>query len=45
MRSVVVDGRFVLRDRAPCFDAASIFAEGRAQAARLWERMDHQGGI
>lgn len=45
VRSVVVDGRFVLRDRAPCFDAASIFAEGRAQAARLWERMDHQGGI
>ena len=40
VRSVLVDGAFVVRDRAPVFDAAEIAADGRAQGERLWKRMD-----
>jgi len=40
VRTVLSDGAFVVRDRAPAFDAAGIAADGRVQAARLWKRMD-----
>lgn len=40
VRSVLVDGAFVVRDRIPAFDAAGIAEDGRVQAARLWKRMD-----
>jgi len=39
VRSVLVDGAFVVRDREPFFDAETILAEGREQGARLWKRM------
>lgn len=40
VRSVLTDGRFVVRDRTASFDAAAIAADGRVQGERLWKRMD-----
>ena len=42
VRSVMVDGRFVVEDRAPAFDAAAIGATARGEAARLWKRMEER---
>ena len=39
VNSVMVAGRFAVRDRSPCFDAARIGAKAREQAQRLWTRM------
>jgi putative selenium metabolism protein SsnA len=40
VRSTMVAGRFVLRDRAiVTVDEAAVLAQARAAAARLWERM------
>jgi cytosine/adenosine deaminase-related metal-dependent hydrolase len=39
VNSVMVAGRFAVRDRAPCFDAERIGAKAREQAQRLWTRM------
>ena len=38
--SVMVAGRFVVRDKKPLFDSEKIGAMGRNQAARLWKRME-----
>lgn len=38
--SVMVAGRFAVRDKKPLFDAEKIGAKGREQAARLWKRME-----
>ncbi len=38
--SVMVAGRFVVRDHKPLFDAEKIGAKGREQASRLWKRME-----
>jgi cytosine/adenosine deaminase-related metal-dependent hydrolase len=40
VRSVVINGSVVLKDRQFPFETAEIYAEARDQAARLWERMD-----
>ena len=39
VRSVMVDGEFVVEDRKPRFDAARIADLARTQAGRLWNRM------
>lgn len=38
--SVMAAGRWVVRDRQPLFDAASVGAKAREQAVRLWKRME-----
>lgn len=40
--SVMVAGRFVVRDHKPLFDAEKIGAKGREQASRLWKRMEER---
>ena len=40
VRSVMVAGKFVIKDRTPNFDAAAIMARGREQTIRLWKRME-----
>jgi putative selenium metabolism protein SsnA len=40
VRSVMVNGNFVIEDRQPSFDAAAIGAKARIEAARLWKRME-----
>jgi putative selenium metabolism protein SsnA len=40
VRSTMVGGRFVLKDRRACFDAAGIAAHSREQTQRLWQRME-----
>jgi cytosine/adenosine deaminase-related metal-dependent hydrolase len=40
VRSVMVEGRFVIEDRVPAFDADAIALKARGQAERLWRRMD-----
>jgi putative selenium metabolism protein SsnA len=40
VRSVMVAGKFVVEDRVPAFDAGAIAAKARAEALRLWKRMD-----
>ena len=42
VRSVMVDGAFVVEDRVPAFDAQGIAAKARAQASRLWKRIDER---
>ncbi len=42
VRSVMVNGRFVVRDRIPQFDAQGIYAEARVQTRRLWRRMEER---
>ncbi len=42
LRSVMVDGEFVIEDRRPRFDAERIAAEAREQATRLWKRMEER---
>lgn len=40
VRSVMVNGKFLLKDRAFAFDAAPLYARAREEAQRLWDRMD-----
>ena len=40
VESVMINGRFVMRDRKFPVDTDEIYAEARGQAKRLWERMN-----
>ncbi len=40
VRSVMVDGSFVIEDRKPAFDLVRISESAREQARRLWKRME-----
>ncbi len=42
VRSVMVNGKFVIEDRKPAFDAEAIGAKARKEAARLWKRMEER---
>jgi putative selenium metabolism protein SsnA len=42
VRSVMVNGEFVVKDRVPAFDADAIAAKARAQTVRLWKRMEER---
>jgi putative selenium metabolism protein SsnA len=42
VRSVMIDGRFVVEDRIPAFDADGIAAKAREEAVRLWKRMEER---
>jgi len=42
VRSVMVDGNFVIEDRVPTFDAGAIAAKAREEARRLWDRMEER---
>jgi putative selenium metabolism protein SsnA len=42
VRSVMIDGRFVVEERVPAFDAALIAAKAREEAVRLWKRMEER---
>ena len=42
VRSVMVNGKFVVEDRKPAFDAEAIGAKARAEASRLWKRMEER---
>jgi len=39
VRSVMVNGKFIVEDRKPAFDSSRIAAGAREQASRLWKRM------
>ena len=43
VRSVMVNGAFVVADRSPVFDADGIAAKARAETKRLWQRMEERG--
>jgi putative selenium metabolism protein SsnA len=40
VRSVMVNGAFVVEDRVPAFDADGIAAKARVETVRLWKRME-----
>jgi putative selenium metabolism protein SsnA len=40
VRSTMVGGRFAVKDRRACFDAAGIAERSREQTKRLWQRME-----
>jgi putative selenium metabolism protein SsnA len=42
VRSVMVGGDFVVEDKVPIFDADGIGAKARAEAQRLWKRMEER---
>jgi cytosine/adenosine deaminase-related metal-dependent hydrolase len=42
VKSVMVEGKFVIEDRVSAFDAAAIAAKAREQARRLWDRMEER---
>jgi putative selenium metabolism protein SsnA len=42
VQSVMVAGEFVIEDRKPAFDAERFADEARAQASRLWKRMEER---
>lgn len=42
LRSTLVGGRFIVKDRRAAFDAERIAAQGREEAARLWKRMNQE---
>ena len=42
VKSVMVNGSFVVEDRVPAFDAAGIAAKARAETVRLWKRMEER---
>jgi putative selenium metabolism protein SsnA len=42
VRSVMIDGRFVVEDRKAAFDADGIAAKAREEAVRLWKRMEER---
>jgi cytosine/adenosine deaminase-related metal-dependent hydrolase len=43
IKSVMVNGVFVVEDRVPAFDADGIAAKARAETMRLWKRMEERG--
>ena len=43
VRSVMVNGAFVVEDREPAFDAQGIAAKARVETRRLWKRMEERG--
>jgi putative selenium metabolism protein SsnA len=42
VRSVMVNGSFVVENRVPAFDADGIAAKARAETQRLWKRMEER---
>jgi putative selenium metabolism protein SsnA len=42
IKSVMVDGDFVVEDRRPVFDADGIAAKARSETQRLWKRMEER---
>ena len=42
VKSVMVNGSFVVEDRDPAFDAAGIAAKARSETVRLWKRMEER---
>lgn len=42
VRSVMVAGRYVVKDREPQFDSGEIFARSREETRRLWKRMEER---
>jgi len=40
VESVMVDGRFVVRDRRPALDVEEVYRQARAAGAKLWARME-----
>lgn len=42
VKSVMVNGRFVVENRIPAFDAEGMAAKAREQATRLWKRMEER---
>ena len=42
VRSVMVDGEFVVKDREAVFDAAKIAETARRESLRLWKRMEER---
>jgi len=42
VRSVMIDGDFVVEDRIPAFDADGIAAKAREETLRLWKRMEER---
>ncbi len=42
VKSVMVNGSFVVEDRIPAFDAAGIAAKARSETLRLWKRMEER---
>jgi putative selenium metabolism protein SsnA len=42
VRSVMVNGAFVVEDRVPAFDSDGIAAKARIEARRLWNRMEER---
>jgi putative selenium metabolism protein SsnA len=42
VRSVMVEGRFVVQDRVPVFDLEAIAARSREQSRRMWSRMEER---
>ncbi len=42
VRSVMVEGKLVIEDRVPAFDADAIARKAREQAKRLWSRMEER---
>jgi putative selenium metabolism protein SsnA len=42
VRSVMIEGKFVVDERSPRFDAAAIAECARLQASRLWKRMEER---
>jgi cytosine/adenosine deaminase-related metal-dependent hydrolase len=42
VHSVMVNGKFVVKDRIPQFDAKKIYTQSREQTVRLWKRMEER---
>ncbi len=42
VRSVMVNGQFVIEDKVPAFDSEGMAAEAREEASRLWKRMEER---
>jgi hypothetical protein len=38
----MVNGKFVVKDRIPQFDAKKIYTQSREQTVRLWKRMEER---
>jgi len=42
VRSTMVAGKYIVKDRVPLFDADSVAAMGRSETKRLWTRMEER---
>lgn len=42
VRSTMVAGKYIVKDRVPNFDAGDVAATGRAETKRLWTRMEER---